>query len=107
MRLKSISAMTNNDANRQLAERQRRRSEREFADFFDNGLVALQWLGPEGQILRANQAQLDLLGYGHPEYVGRNIAEFCLDGQGFLNLLGRLSQDETVRDQVVGRLFKD
>ena len=55
------------------------RSERELADFFDNASVALHWVGPDGTILRANQAELDLLGYAREEYVGRHISTFHVD----------------------------
>src|SRR5438067_12163592 len=98
MRLNSLHAVTNNDAKNQHAERQLRRSERELANIFDNSLVALQWLGPEGQILRANQAQLDLLGYVREDYVGRNFVKSCQDEKGFRDLLGRLQAGETIRD---------
>jgi PAS domain S-box-containing protein len=55
------------------------RSERELADFFDNASVALHWVGPDGIILRANQAELDLLGFAREEYVGRHISAFHVD----------------------------
>ncbi len=52
-----------------------RQRERELNDFFENAAVAIHWVGPDGTILRANQAELDLLGYDRDEYVGRNIVE--------------------------------
>jgi PAS domain S-box-containing protein len=55
------------------------RSERELSDFFDNASVALHCVGPDGTILRANQAELDLLGYAREEYVGRHISTFHVD----------------------------
>jgi PAS domain-containing protein len=48
----------------------------EFEDFFENGAMALQLVGADGIILRANKAELDLLGYEAGEYIGRNIIEF-------------------------------
>ena len=36
-------------------------------------------VGPDGKILRANRAELDMLGYRREEYVGRHIAEFHAD----------------------------
>jgi len=44
------------------------RSEQELADFFDNAAMGLHWVGPDGIILRVNQAELDLL-----VTAGRNI----------------------------------
>src|SRR5829696_5443463 len=48
------------------------RSERELADFFENGPVGLHWVGTDGRILRANQTELDILGYTRDEYVGHH-----------------------------------
>ena len=77
-------------------------SARELSDFFETASVGLHWVGPDGIILRANQAELDLLGYGHPggreEYVGHHIAEFHVDQPVIEDLLARLFRGETVRD---------
>lgn len=59
--------------------RQLQESERQLLDFFENAPVGFQFLGPDGTILRTNQAQLDLLGHTSAEYVGRNIADFHVD----------------------------
>lgn len=83
---------------RQRAEQQVRRSERELADFFDSAMVGLHWVGPEGVILRANQAELNLLGYSADEYVGRHIAEFHADQHVIEDILRRLRAGEQVRD---------
>jgi PAS domain S-box-containing protein len=88
-------------------EMQLRRSERELADFFENGIVALQWVGPDGRILRANQAQLELLGYSREEYLGRHIAEFYADPDVIADLVRRLGKGESVRDYEVCLRCKD
>src|SRR3954452_25451038 len=51
------------------AELLRRSSEEELRDFFENATVALHWVGPDGTILWANRAELDLLGYSADEYI--------------------------------------
>ena len=51
----------------------------EIEEFFENGAVALHLVGADGTILRANKAELDLLGYEGGEFVGRNIIEFHAD----------------------------
>ncbi|HET7007999.1 MAG TPA: PAS domain S-box protein, partial [Candidatus Binatia bacterium] len=83
---------------RRRAENDLRRSERELADFFENASIGLHWVGPNGIILRVNQAELDLLGYTREEYVGRHIAEFHVDQPVIDAILERLQSGETLRD---------
>lgn len=71
-----------------------RKSRGDLEDFFDHAAVAMHWVGPDGIILRANQAELDLLGYARAEYVGRNIAEFHTEAATIDNILARLSCGE-------------
>jgi len=80
------------------AESNLRRSERELADFFDNAIIGLHWVGPDGVILRVNQAELDLLGYERDEYVGRHIAEFHVEKPVISAILARLTKGEAVRE---------
>ncbi len=81
-------------SHRRGLEEQLRIGQRDLEDFFDNGAVALHWVGPDGVILRANQAELDLLGYRREEYVGRHIAEFHADQAAIDDILLRLSRGE-------------
>lgn len=76
------------------AERERR----ELADFFDNAPIAMHWVGPDGVILRVNQAELDLLGYRRDEYVGHHIAEFHVDRDVIGSILDRLAAGHDARD---------
>ena len=69
---------------RKEAELELRRSEWELTDFFENATTPLHWVGADGSILRANQAELDLLGYSRDEYVGRLITEFHADDERHL-----------------------
>lgn len=85
-------------AERKAAEKDLRESERELSDFFDNAAVGLHWVGPDGVILRANQAELDLLGYSRDEYVGRNITEFHADQDVIADIMERLARGEVLRD---------
>jgi PAS domain S-box-containing protein len=75
-----------------------RRSEQELADFFDNATIGLHWVGPDGTIVRVNQAELDLLGYTASEYIGRHISEFHVDKDVIDDILRRLWNGEQVRD---------
>jgi len=84
-----------------------RRSEQELADFFDNATVGLHWVGPDGRIIRANRAELNLLGYTADEYIGHHIAEFHADADVIEDLLQRLWAGEEVRDREARMRSKD
>src|SRR2546428_682936 len=83
------------------------RSGRTLAEFFENAAIGLHWIGPDGIILRANQAELDLLGYARGEYVGRHIAEFHVDPGVISEILARLGRGETVDAWEARMLAKD
>jgi PAS domain S-box-containing protein len=74
-----------------------RRSEQELSDFFDNASVGLYCVGPDGIIIRCNQTELNTMGYTREEYVGHHINEFHADPKTALELLRRLSNNETVQ----------
>jgi PAS domain S-box-containing protein len=78
-----------------------------LSDFFDNAAVPLHWVGHDGTILRANRAELDLLGYGAGEYIGRNIAEFHADAHAIRDILARLKRGETLRSYPARLRHKD
>src|SRR6185436_18420097 len=75
-----------------------RRSQQELDDFFENAAIALHWVGPDGILLRANRAELELLGYTREEYVGHHIREFHADPDVIEDILQRLSRQETLLD---------
>jgi PAS domain S-box-containing protein len=74
------------------------RNQAELTDFFENASVGLHWVSADGTILRANQAELDLLGYTREEYVGRNIVDFHYDRDLIEDILERLHAGEVLRD---------
>ncbi len=82
----------------QVTQKALARSERELADFFENGPVGLYWVGADGRILRANQTELDILGYTRDEYVGHHIAEFHVDREIIEDILRRLTRSETLHN---------
>ena len=84
-----------------------RRSQTELTDFFENASVGLHWISPHGTILRANQAELDLIGYTRDEYVGRNIVDFHIDREAIEDILERLRKGEIVRDYEARLRCKD
>jgi PAS domain S-box-containing protein len=84
-----------------------RRRERELADFIENASMGLHWVGADGTILWANQAELDLLGYTREEYIGRSITEFHADSDVINDILCRLTNKETLHDYEARLRCKD
>jgi PAS domain S-box-containing protein len=80
---------------RQIEETLRQR-DREITDFLENATEGLHWVGPDGIILWANRAELELLGYSRSEYVGHHISEFHADGVVAADMLSRLANDEAL-----------
>jgi PAS domain S-box-containing protein len=88
---------------RDVSERRRadaalRTSEQELTDFFENATVGLQWVSDDGVIRRANQAQLDLLGFPAPEYVGQHVSRFHMDADAIESVLERLRAGEVLHN---------
>jgi PAS domain S-box-containing protein len=75
-----------------------RRSEAALRDFIETAAISLHWIGEDGTILWANQAELDLLGYARNEYIGHNIAEFHADAPVIADILARLGRGETLTE---------
>jgi PAS domain S-box-containing protein len=88
-------------------EQRLRRSERELADFFDTATMGLHWVGADGIILRANRAELELLGYRAEEYIGRHIAEFHADREAIDDMLGCLTRGERLHEYPARMRRKD
>ncbi len=84
-----------------------RRSQAELTDFFENASIGLLWFSPEGTILRANQAELELTGYTREEFIGRNIVDIHCDREVIDDILERLRHGEVVRDYEARLRCKD
>jgi PAS domain S-box-containing protein len=81
---------------RRAAEEAVKRSERNLADFFENASVGLHWAGPDGTVLRANRAELEMLGCAAGDYVGRPAAAFHGDPGAMAEVQARLLRGERV-----------
>lgn len=75
--------------------------------FFENAALSLHWVGGDGMILRANQYELDFLGYAREEYEGHHIAEFHVDKDVIADILRRLNANEKLEDYAARLLAKD
>jgi PAS domain S-box-containing protein len=82
-------------------------SERKYRDLAETASIALHWVGPDGTILWANRAELDLLGYSAEEYIGRNISEFHVDAPVIDDILNRLCRGERLREYEARLKAKD
>jgi two-component system cell cycle sensor histidine kinase/response regulator CckA len=72
--------------------------EQELEDFIENAAIPIHCFGPDGTILRVNQAELDLMGYQRDEYLGRNIADFHVSRTVIEDILARLTRGEVLQD---------
>ncbi|MPR10857.1 PAS domain-containing sensor histidine kinase [Microvirga tunisiensis] len=90
-------------SDRKAVELELRQSRQDLEDFFENGAVGLHLVAADGTILRANRAELDLLGYTADEYIGRPIADVHADAHVIRDILQRLSRGETL-DRYPARL---
>jgi PAS domain S-box-containing protein len=92
---------------RKQAEKALKRSEAELTDFFENAPIALHWVGPDGTVLRVNQAELDMLGYTREEFVGHNIAEFHADQSVIADILEHLKDGKVIQNYEARMRCKD
>ena len=75
-----------------------RESEQQFRDFAENAAVGLHQIGPDGTILWANRAELELLGYTREEYIGKRISDIHADRGVINDILARLGRGEEIHD---------
>jgi PAS domain S-box-containing protein len=79
----------------------------ELQEFVDNATEGLHWVGPDGTILWANKAELDLMGYSEEEYVGRNMRDFYCDPAEVDKIFDQLKQKQTLRNFAAQLKAKD
>jgi PAS domain S-box-containing protein len=93
-KLLGISTIARDITARKAAEEAVAEKQRELEDFFENAVVGLHWVGPDGMILWANRAEMESLGYAPEEYIGRHIADFHADADVIDDILQRLGRNE-------------
>ncbi len=72
-------------------------SERQLTELFANAPLGLVVTDAKGRIVRANQAELDMLGLAREAYVGHALSEFHLDPAELADLFARVARGEEVR----------
>jgi PAS domain S-box-containing protein len=89
------------------SEARLREREHDLRDFLENGVEGLHCVGPDGRILWANRAELQLMGYEEEEYVGRHIADFHVDAEVIGGILDDLHAGKSVREREARLRRKD
>jgi PAS domain S-box-containing protein len=82
-------------------------SDQELREFLDQTTVALRWVSPDGRILWANKAELELTGHAESEYVGQHIAQFLVEPKTAAEILGRLARHERIESYETRLRAKD
>jgi PAS domain S-box-containing protein len=84
-------------ARREKLQAELQEREAELRDYVENALVGMHWVSATGEILWANKAELQLLGYEYDDYVGRHISDFHADAPVIEDILSRLTRFEELR----------
>ena len=104
---KSLESATAAQQELEEANSALRTVQKDLVDFVEEAVIAMHWVGPDGTILWANPAELELLGYTREEYVGHPIAEFHADQERIDDILRRLEAGEVLRDYEARLKCKD
>lgn len=102
----AINCFQDISAHHAVAEQLRRKSA-DLEDFFENSAVGLHIVSGDGVILRANKAELALLGYSEEEYIGRHITEFHVDAPVIGEILHKLASGDCLQDYPARLRAKD
>jgi PAS domain S-box-containing protein len=86
---------------------QRKKVEEQLRDFLHNATEAIHQVAPDGRILWANRAELELLGYSANEYIGRQIQDFHVDSSTIEDIFARLNRGEILRNYEARLKHKD
>ncbi|HYI97335.1 MAG TPA: PAS domain S-box protein [Bryobacteraceae bacterium] len=105
--LKSIESAAADQLELQKANSSLRTLQNDLIDFLENAAIGMHWVGPDGTILWANRAELEMLGFTQEEYVGREIGEFHADQERIEDILRRLKAGEVLKDYEAQLKCKD
>lgn len=81
--------------------------ERELIDLVDHAVIGMQRLDEMGHVVWANRCLLDAMGYAADDYMGRSLADFCLDTSAAENVITRLRRHERLIDYPLRLRAKD
>lgn len=63
-----------------------------------NASMGIHFVDADGNIIYANQSELEILGYHRDEYVGHHSSEFQMDKNVFEDMMERLSRREILKN---------
>ncbi|HEY5748020.1 MAG TPA: PAS domain S-box protein [Chryseolinea sp.] len=81
--------------------------QRDLHDYFENANIGLHWVNADGVIIRANPAELKMLGYEEHEYVGQHVSNFHKDQHAVEEILLRLNNRELLSHHEAELVCKD
>lgn len=90
-----------------VAQEELQSRQAELEDFFENSAMGMHIVAADGTILRANKAELALLGYAAEEYIGLNVREIHVDHDTIEDILERLRRGEMLYRQQARLRAKD
>jgi two-component system sensor histidine kinase VicK len=78
---------------------EKKASEKELVDFLNKAPIAMHWLSGTGNVLWANETEMNVLGYTAEEYIGQPIMKFCPDEEELvLEIFKTLGSGNTIKD---------
>ncbi|MBD3672175.1 MAG: PAS domain S-box protein [Planctomycetaceae bacterium] len=95
---KFFTGILHDISERKNAELRLKQSQQELKDFVESAIIGLRWITPDGRIVWANQAELDLLGYQKEEYVDHHFSEFHVDSWVSDDIMKRFLAGEELRN---------
>ena len=72
--------------------------ERELIELVDHAVIGMQRLDANGIVSWANRCLLDAMGYAADDYVGRSLADFCLEPDAAKDVIERVQRFERLTD---------
>jgi PAS domain S-box-containing protein len=83
------------------------RSRSALVEVAENANIPMHCVDQRGDILWANNAELNFLGYSHQEYIGQPIAKFHADQHAISNIFNLLMQGKSLTHYVAKLIAKD
>ncbi len=94
----AVSKVRTHERARQHSDERLRRQAGQLSDVLETAAVGMEWIGPDGTVLWANDAQLKLLGYARHEYVGHHVDDVHVEPGVLRDIFARLHLGERILD---------